>query len=205
MMLTGPTKALIEAATLAARPEYRSDLLALLHSIKESERATFEELYEVFLQTYLFVGFPAALESVRSLERVFGRSVESESNSNDEIIDEYRQSIERGEVLYKKVYAANADRVRSEMLRLSPELAAWAMIEGYGKTLSRDRLDTKTRELCIVAQLTQLGWERQLFSHLLGAKNVGASVDEIREAIIIGARGDAKSLEQAEQLVRKIV
>ena len=112
---------------------------------------------------------------------------------------------ERGEVLYKKVYAVNADRVRSEMLRLSPELAAWAMIEGYGKTLSRDRLDTKSRELCIVAQLTQLGWERQLYSHILGAKNVGASHDEIAEAVAIGAYGDVDLLASAEQLVAKIV
>jgi alkylhydroperoxidase/carboxymuconolactone decarboxylase family protein YurZ len=91
------------------------------------------------------------------------------------------------------------------MLRLSPELAAWAMIEGYGKTLSRDRLDTKSRELCIVAQLTQLGWERQLYSHILGSKNVGASHDEIAEAVAIGAYGDVDLLASAEQLVAKIV
>jgi 4-carboxymuconolactone decarboxylase len=123
----------------------------------------------------------------------------------EEIITDYQDHLVQGEMLYKKVYAANAERVREEMIRLSPELAAWAMIEGYGKTLSRKCLDSKTRELCIVASLTQLGWERQLYSHILGARNVGADPGEIKESVVIGARGDMAKLEIAEQLIRKIV
>lgn len=205
-MLTDPCKALIEAATLAVRLEYRGELFALLHQIKDERRASFAGLYEVFLQTYLFAGFPAALESVRSLERVFGvAQFHSANYTSDAVIAEYKDFAERGESLYKKVYAANADRVREEMLRLSPELAAWAMIEGYGKTLSRPGLDVKTRELCVVAQLVQLGWERQLFSHILGAKNVGATIGEITDAVHIGVRDRKDLLDQAEQLLRKIV
>jgi 4-carboxymuconolactone decarboxylase len=175
-----------------------------LRKLKETASVTRGELYEVFLQTYLFVGFPAALESIRALAKVFGFP-ESEITSEEEIIGAYPTYLENGTALYKKVYAANAERVREEMLRLSPELAGWALIEGYGKTLSRPGLDTKTRELCIVASLTQLGWERQLYSHILGAKNVGADSSDILEAATIGAMGDRKKLEIAEQLIKKIV
>lgn len=205
-MFQDPTRALIEVSTLAARPELRSELVALLSHIKSNGRASFAELYEVFLQSYLFAGFPAALEGVRALERTFGvppeRLIEEDPHA---IASEYEQFFARGEALYQIVYAKNAPRVREEMIRLSPELAAWAMIEGYGKTLSRSGLATTTRELCIVAQLTQLGWDRQLFSHILGARNTGASTDEIREAARIGAHGNDALLARAEQLLEKLV
>jgi len=203
-MLDNRTASLIRVSTLASRPEFRNELAEELRKIKDSGLACREELYEVFLQTYLFVGFPAALESVRTLSKVFGH-VENNVKSEEEIIAVYGSYFKQGETLYKKVYAGNAEKVREEMLRLSPELAAWAMIEGYGKTLSRPGLDAKTRELCVVASLTQLGWERQLYSHILGARNVGAARDEISEASRIGANGDEKKFLVAEQLIRKIV
>ncbi|HET9137359.1 MAG TPA: hypothetical protein VFO76_12035 [Candidatus Kapabacteria bacterium] len=204
-MLAEPLKALIHAATLAVRPTWRTELLEFLYELKEKKIVAAEELYEVFLQTYLFAGFPAALESVRLLEKVFGTVHSHSIPIEEEIAAEYLQFIQRGSDLYKQIYAINATRVRDELLRLSPELATWALVEGYGKTLSRPGLESKSRELCIVAQLTQLGWERQLYSHLLGAKNTGASITEITEAVSIGARGDSKVFGHAEQLVKKLV
>lgn len=205
-MLTDPVLALVEASTLASRPELRPQLVELLSDIKSKNRATFEELYEVFLQTYLFGGFPAALEGVRALERAFGIPPERlVSEDPHAIASEYETFFARGEELYKIVYQKNAPRVREEMIRLSPELAAWAMIEGYGKTLSRSGLEAMTRELCIVAQLTQLGWDRQLFSHILGARNTGASLDEIRDAARIGSHGNETLFARAEQLLGKLV
>lgn len=203
-MLDARTASLIKVSTLASRPEYRTQLIEELRIIKSASSATREELYEVFLQSYLFAGFPAALESVRALEKVFGHE-SGMLEDRDQLISNYKAHAENGEALYQTVYAANALRVREEMIRLSPELAAWAMIEGYGKTLSRPGLDTKTRELTIVAMLTQLGWDRQLYSHILGARNVGANNDEIIEAAIIGAKGNKDLLEIAEQLIKKIV
>ncbi|MFI5264470.1 MAG: carboxymuconolactone decarboxylase family protein [Candidatus Kapaibacterium sp.] len=203
-MLDSRTISLLRCSTLASRPEFRNELAEELRQIKAASSATRAELYEVFLQSYLFAGFPAALESVRALSKIFGaesRGIEEP----EEIIAAYKDHLAKGEMLYKKVYADNAGRVREEMIRLSPELAAWAMIEGYGKTLSREALDAKTREFCVVAQLTQLGWERQLYSHILGARNIGAVVEEIREAAIIGSNGDRIKLEIAEQLVKKLV
>src|SRR5438105_9723716 len=179
-MLDTHTNSLIRCAALASGPGFKQELAEELRRIKESSSASREELYEVFLQSYLFAGFPAALESLRALSKIFGR-VEKELRTEEEIILAYKQYAEQGNILYKRVYAGNAERVKEEMVKLSPDLAAWAMIEGYGKTLSRPQLDMKTRELCIVAMLTQLGWERQLYSHILGAKNIGANVEEITE------------------------
>jgi protein required for attachment to host cells len=59
------------------------------------------------------------------------------------------------------------------------------VVEGYGKTLSREGLNLQHRELLIVAALAALGWTRQLYSHLRGAMNVGASQDECRAVLDI--------------------
>ena len=198
-MTNDRTSALIKASALAARPEFSQLLREHLHEVKQSSVAKPNELYEAFLQLYLFAGFPAALEAVRALRNVCGDerySLHEEMN--------YDHFKERGTSLYKRVYAKNAQHVRDEMLALSPELAEWALIEGYGKTLSRPGLDEKTRELCIVAILTQLSWKRQLFSHILGAHNVGGDREEITDAIAIGAMGDDEKRIVAEQLLQKI-
>ncbi len=204
-MFSEATRELIIAATLSVRPEYRPQLLEHLQRLHTQTHVSSAHLYEVFLQTYLFAGFPAALECVRILDRVFGLTHEVPNEDAEILAAPYKEYFEQGQVLYKKVYADKAKRVREELIRLSPELAAWSLIEGYGKTLSREGLDSITRELCIVAQLTNLGWERQLFSHILGAKNVGASLEEITGAAHIGARGNEEALAVAEHLIKKLV
>ncbi len=202
-MLDARTEAIVRASTLASRPSYKDELRMHLSRVKTDSLASREELYEAFLQLYLFAGFPAALEACRMMLRIF----EVQRADVDTDIASY-YSIEsfarQGEELYKKVYAANHNLVKQGLIDISPELAAWALVEGYGKTLSRPDLDTKTRELAIVAILTQLEWDRQFFSHILGSRNVGAMKEEILEAARIGANGDGKKFEIAEQLIRKI-
>jgi 4-carboxymuconolactone decarboxylase len=202
-MLDARTEAIVRASMLASRPSYRDELRQHLTSVKADALASREELYEAFLQLYLFAGFPAALEACRALLRLLPID---KSEVNGDLASYYNvESFARqGEELYKKVYATNHNVVKQGLIDISPELAAWALVEGYGKTLSRPNLDTKTRELAIVAILTQLEWDRQLFSHILGSRNVGATSHEIAEAARIGANGDAKKFEIAEQLIRKI-
>jgi alkylhydroperoxidase/carboxymuconolactone decarboxylase family protein YurZ len=48
-----------------------------------------------------------------------------------------------------------------------------------------------------------LGWDRQLFSHILGAKNVGASNEDILEAIDIGSLGDQAKRARGESLLNR--
>lgn len=199
------TRQLVRASACASRPGFKEELRATITAAREEATVSRDELYECFLQIYLFAGFPAALEAMRALEKLWpsGRAtLESEAKSEVALYPEF---LERGTQLYQRVYAKNAEVVEREMLRLSPELAAWAVVEGYGKTLSRPRLDMPTRELCIVATLTQLSWERQLFSHILGARNVGASNEEIREAIGIGAMDNVAMRERAEALLDRAV
>jgi alkylhydroperoxidase/carboxymuconolactone decarboxylase family protein YurZ len=81
----------------------------------------------------------------------------------------------RGEALCEAVYTSAYAKMRTSLSTLTPDLAEWMIVEGYGKTLARQGLTPRVRELCIVSVLAVTGWENQLYSHLRGAMNVGAA------------------------------
>jgi 4-carboxymuconolactone decarboxylase len=192
---------LVELSVRASRPEYRESLTELLKQVRENQRVTRIEVYEAFLQLYLFAGFPASLEAMKALSRAW--PADDGIERHQFVSSEYTAFFHRGQELYQRIYGKNAETVKREMLRLSPELAVWAVTEGYGKTLARTELDVVTRELCVVAILTQLNWQRQLFSHILGALNAGATREAIAEAIHIGSLGDAEAEARGLQLLSK--
>lgn len=204
-MLDRRTELLVSCAAYASRPIYREELSRMIAAAKESGIVVRTELYEALIQNYLFAGFPSGLEGARALSKNWPEEETAKEERAQREAMSYTTFLERGQALYQTIYSKNADTVRSEMLKLSPELAAWAVIEGYGKTLSRPQLDVKTRELCIVSVLTQLGWERQLFSHIMGALNVEASPEEVTMACFIGAMGDEAKSERAGFLLAKAV
>jgi 4-carboxymuconolactone decarboxylase len=71
---------------------------------------------------------------------------------------------------------------------LHPDLAVWMLEEGYGRVLSRPGLAARERERVAVTVLAALGWERQLVSHLIGARRLGASASGIRKSFEIGRK-----------------
>lgn len=137
------------------------------------------ELYEALLQLYLFAGFPAAIESLTILNLVLGRN----QNHNSKFEYDVELFRNRGEKLCKEVYTTVYKKMRLRLQQISPEIDEWMIIEGYGKTLSREGLSAKTRELVTATSLAALGWENQLFSHLRGAILVGSTPDECFELL----------------------
>ena len=82
-----------------------------------------------------------------------------------------------------KIYGGDYLPMMSNMKGLHPDIADWILTEGYGKVLSRRILNTRIRELLVVATLTAMGLWRQLPSHINGAINVGAKKREIEIVI----------------------
>ncbi len=162
---------------------------------------------EVLLQAYLFLGFPATIwafgiwrplragagpsrDSLLEVTRDSAGADEEDAGADEEdpadpagLAALWRQS---GETVCARVYGANYDKLRENVRELHPELDRWMILEGYGKVLSRPRLDLVTRELCIVALLAVTCWAPQLHSHLRGALNVGAGPEEVEEALEAG-------------------
>jgi len=145
----------------------------------ERNIVTEKECYEALLQIYLFAGFPAAIESLSVLNSV----ANDKTYKNSQVhytIDLFRY---RGEELCKRVYTTAYYKMRKKLHGISPELDEWMIIEGYGKTLSRSGLSSKTRELITASSLAALGWENQLFSHIRGAISVGSNHEECFELL----------------------
>jgi 4-carboxymuconolactone decarboxylase len=123
---------------------------------------------ELILQTYLFAGFPRALNAMRAWRRVMPEQMAPDSVGSGPI---WRAL---GEETCETVYGEMYERLRENIRHLHPALDEWMITEGYGKVLSRPDLDLARRELCIVAACAASMQDRQLHSHLHGALNAGA-------------------------------
>src|SRR5262245_8144450 len=106
---------------------------------RESERALAagvppDALYEAVLQSYLFVGFPRAIEALFAAGPVLARAGAKPGAPSRDDPARWRRE---GEALCRKVYGRNYEKLIATMRELSPDLADWMILEGYGKTLSR--------------------------------------------------------------------
>ncbi len=139
------------------------------------------EMEEVILQSYLFAGFPRALNAAREWRRVSGRVAPASDLGGDYASwDQWRRD---GEATCSIVYGPFYDKLRKNIRSLHPALDAWMIVDGYGKVLSRPALELKRRELCIVASCAAAGQSRQLHSHFYGALHAGATVAEVRQVL----------------------
>jgi 4-carboxymuconolactone decarboxylase len=152
---------------------------------------------ETALMLVLHAGFPAALEGLGVLQRAWpGRARAGAAASP-------RQWRLRGERNCRRVYGRSFDRLMDNVKALHPDLAEWMVEQGYGRVLSRPRLDGLTRERVAVAVLAALGWERQLVSHLLGAVRFGATPAEAVASARLGARAGGAAVRPAFEAARR--
>lgn len=136
-----------------------------------------EEVEEAILQSYLFLGYPAALNALGLWREISARKAGSGSQDPPGLWEE------RGETVCQIVYGGQYGRLRENVRAIHPDLEHWMVVEGYGKVLGRPGLSLATRELCIVALLAVLGAPRQLYSHLRGGLNAGATLEEVDAAL----------------------
>jgi 4-carboxymuconolactone decarboxylase len=143
-----------------------------------------DQVYEAVLQSYLFVGFPRAIEAFFAIRPVLADrgGIPAEPAPVDPAA--WKRD---GEALCRRVYGRNFTALTQVIGRLSPDLASSMILEGYGKTLSRPGLGPVEREYGIVAILTVTEMWRQLRSHAIGAVNVGGTREGVRDTISLCA------------------
>lgn len=147
-----------------------------------AEQADAAEAEEALLQSYLFVGYPVALQALAMWRERTGKLAPAAARPDD-----CKKRRARGEQVCETVYAGQYDKLRQNIAKLHPEMERWMLEEGYGKVLSRPGLDLKVRELCIIGVLVGLDAPQQLYSHLRGALNAGATTEEVDTAVEIAA------------------
>jgi 4-carboxymuconolactone decarboxylase len=159
---------------------------------------------ELLLQTYLFAGFPRALNATREWRRVSGLPAPT-TDEADELWRAGDDWAARGAATCRAVYGSAYERLRHNIRTLHPALDAWMITEGYGKVLSRPGLDLARRELCVIAACVAAGHERQLHAHLHGALNVGAPADWVRDTLdAIAGAVPSRSLAAARMLWARV-
>jgi len=165
---------LICAAAALRREDYLRAFIerAIVIGVKENV------LYESLLQNYLFTGYPSALLSLKILKEYFPQMKNAKPESWD--LNKY---LERGIKNCKRIYGKKFNKLISNVKSFSPELSDWLLLEGYGKVLGRKGLSLKKRELNIIAVLTVLRFEDQLYSHISGAFRTKASKVQVTGVI----------------------
>jgi len=172
--LDDATRALVQLSAALASGSEDDVRGALQRAMATTPHDWIEEL---LLQTYLFAGFPRALNGMREWRRLSPAPAPGTLVRND-------AAVTTGEVTCARVYGDMYSRLRKNIATLHPRLDEWMIAEGYGKVLSRPGLDLGRRELCIVAACAATGQDRQLQSHLHGARNVGVSDTVISSALV---------------------
>jgi 4-carboxymuconolactone decarboxylase len=172
--LDDATRSLVRLSAMLASSGEGDVRAALQRAAKTTSHEWIEEL---LLQTYLFAGFPRALNGMREWRRLVAAPV------SREMAFDYERFKELGERTCALVYGTMYDRLRQNIRDLHPVLDEWMIVEGYGKVLSRPGLDLGRRELCIVAACASTAQDRQLQSHLHGARNVGVSETVVTAAL----------------------
>jgi 4-carboxymuconolactone decarboxylase len=176
--LDDATVALVRAAaavTAGSEAQMRESLT------DAARRAPAEWVEELILQSYLFAGFPRALNAMREWRRVSGTAAPAaDDGERFERAGEWR---EQGEATCATVYGRFYAGLRHNIRELHPALDAWMVVEGYGKVLSRPGLDLARRELCIVAACAAARQDRQLHSHLHGALHAGATGSQVEATL----------------------
>jgi len=158
---------------------------------------------EIILQSYLFAGFPRALNAARAWRVASERPAPAEDpEAQIANLDMWR---ELGERTCMIVYGDSYDRLRENVRQLHPALDEWMIVDGYGKVLSRPGVDLRPRELCILAACAVAGQQVQLHSHLHGALNAGSSPGEV--GLVLDALADLiarDDLSKYRQLLQKV-
>lgn len=153
------------------------------------------EVEEALLQSYLFLGYPTALNGIRAWREATGEPALPPS------VDDWDGWRKRGGQVCAQVYGGQYDRLRVNIAALHPDMERWMIAEGYGKVLGRPGLALWKRELCIVALLAPQDAEPQLYAHLRGALNAGAAV-EVVDAAVTWLEGEGMRVEGVWARVR---
>jgi alkylhydroperoxidase/carboxymuconolactone decarboxylase family protein YurZ len=163
---------LISAAAVLRKEKMLKQFLMEASAEKLSRR----KIYEALLQTYLFAGFPSALISLQIFNEIFPSK---KTPKNIIISDMHIEGVKN----CKKIYGKKFDKLVYNIKEFSPELSEWLVTEGYGKVFSRKGISIKEREKSIIAVLSALKFESQLYSHINGAYRLGISIEEIESII----------------------
>ncbi|MBK8983284.1 MAG: carboxymuconolactone decarboxylase family protein [Ignavibacteria bacterium] len=158
------------------------------------------KIYEAILQSHLFCGFPAAIESLKIFSNHFTYFMPKIQNYDTGLFKVL------GNHNCKLIYKNNFKKLLSNITKLSPDLKNWMITDGYGKVMGRKGLNLLEREFINISVLCTRYYENQLHSHLRGCLNLGCDpifVKRILEELTETA--GKMNIKKAQKLLKTIV
>ncbi len=191
MVRTQPYTWMARWASALARHDWEN--LAPLARQAAGAGISSKELYELTLQGYLFLGFPAAIEAFGALDGIL---VPGENKSEPALV----LRVKKGRKTCRRIYREKYPALMQNLMQKSPELAGWIIEEGYGKVLSRPGVSLRRRELFSVALLSATGFPRQLFAHLRALSEMG---EKPKRLALLVRQASKKSSPAAKERIEK--
>ena len=168
---------------------------ALLRSIVVSNRIRRLFLEELFIHLSLVLGFPTMIDGLEQLSKVYPRNSRARN----------KEKSSTGYGILRKVYGDQAGKLLSNLRTFHPELSAWVVRDVYGKIYARKGLSLRERELSNVVVLSFQNLEKQLRSHIRGARRAGMSPPDLRRALMLAMRVTSHRNLRAIKLLRPVV
>jgi 4-carboxymuconolactone decarboxylase len=163
---------------------------------------------ELLLQSMLVVGYPLALVAFGVWREVRGSAPTGRHTAEPLTHEDWQAWADRGAAVCRDVYGRAYHKLLVSLRALHPALEDLVLVDAYGKVIGRPGLDLRRRELATVAAIAVLGTAQQLHSHLRGALNTGASVEQVEAVLeLVGSRLDPelrrRAWEQWEDVRRR--
>jgi 4-carboxymuconolactone decarboxylase len=136
---------------------------------------------EIILQTTIFGGFQKVINALQVVHNI-GVSAKAINAQREKEAEDRRTNIKKGTALLQLIYQKQYAPLREKMRWMHPDVEKVIVEWAYGRVLARPSnvLAPKDRELCALACLSGQIVFPQLHSHILGALNAGARLEEIR-------------------------
>lgn len=182
------SKEIAVVAALTAMGTAQPQLKVHLHGALNTG-SSINEVKEVILQMSVYSGFPSCINGMNALKDVLKER--QEHGIKDVIGETVKQEppsdrLQRGEEELSYLDDQQAARLRNAFNDFSPDLVKFTLEYGYADIFSRSNLDKKHRQIATIAALTALGnAQPQLKFHISGALNIGVTVDQIREVMLL--------------------
>jgi alkylhydroperoxidase/carboxymuconolactone decarboxylase family protein YurZ len=136
------------------------------------------ELEEALLMCALFCGFPRAITAWGHLDAAWPAAT---GPAGGGLPAAERQPA--GDALFAAVYGDNEAQVRATLRAHHQELHDFVLEAAYARILTRPGLPALTRELIAVGVLAVEEQERQFRGHARGARNLGATEQQLAEVL----------------------
>jgi len=184
-MSQGPLDPATAALVRLAAAVAEGDVSELQERLAAAQGAGVSSLWieELLLQSMLVVGYPLALVAFAVWREIAGPTAERGHAAEPLAHEDWQGWADRGAAVCREVYGRAYHKLLLNLRALHPALEDLVLVDAYGKVIGRPGLDLKRRELATVAAIAVLGTAQQLHSHLRGALNTGASVEQV-EAVL---------------------